>query len=157
MKGYTPTVGIGLRRIISKKFDILSIDEYNTSKKCCNCWKDLENKEIDGKVKFRLLVCKNCEKVNIGSSESKCPMFITRDLNSCVNMVRITKHMLNNNMKRPAEFSRIKDDKKPKKKLRQKSDKKSMNKSKIKKLSPLSKKEKGGKSVVFTEGKASNL
>ena len=31
-------MGIGLKKIISKIFTTMLLDEYNTSKKCCNCW-----------------------------------------------------------------------------------------------------------------------
>jgi hypothetical protein len=33
MKNHTPTIGKGIRNVISKKFKILLINEYNTSKK----------------------------------------------------------------------------------------------------------------------------
>lgn len=43
-----------MKKLLQKKFDILLIDEYNTSKKCCNCLKDV------GHQKFRLLTCDDC-------------------------------------------------------------------------------------------------
>jgi hypothetical protein len=61
------TMGIGLKRLVAKKYTTLLIDEYNTSKKCCNCWQDVENVKINGNSKFRLLGCKNCKINNIGS------------------------------------------------------------------------------------------
>jgi len=60
-------MGIGLKRLVAKKYTTLLIDEYNTSKKCCNCWQDVENVKINGNSKFRLLGCKNCKVNNIGS------------------------------------------------------------------------------------------
>jgi hypothetical protein len=143
MKGCTSTIGVGLKKLISKKFDVLLLDEYNTSKKCCNCKNNIENKEINGNKKFRLLVCKDCES-NIGSSESKCPIFLTRDLNSCINMQNIVKYMLNNNMERPKEFCREKAETKIAKKKSKK----------LLSLSTTKKKEKDSKSVVFTKGNA---
>jgi len=105
MKYHVPTMGKGLRKIISKRFLLVLINEFNTSKKCCNCWKDNENYYLDGEKKFRILTCKDCE-VNIGSLESKkCPMFITRDLNSCVNMISIAKNIIYKKG-RPVEFCR---------------------------------------------------
>jgi len=62
------TMGIGLKRLVAKKYTTLLIDEYNTSKKCCNCWQDVENVKINGNSKFRLLECKNCKVNNISSS-----------------------------------------------------------------------------------------
>jgi len=65
MKYIMPTKGIGLRRIIRKKYDVVLIDEYKTSKLCSHCGDELENyKNI-----HRLLVCKNC-KSNIKANKS---------------------------------------------------------------------------------------
>lgn len=147
MAGLTPTMNIGLRKIVAKKYLTLSINEFNTSKKCCKCWKDLEYKAINGNKKFRLLVCKNCNGKNTGSSESENNSvfspnnsFFTRDVNSCVNMLNIAKHMINNNKERPKAFCRI-DNKKNKTKSKGQANKKLP--------SPL-KEEKVGTSVVFT-------
>ena len=107
------------------------IDEYNTSKKCCNCWNDIENVEINGNKKFRLLGCKNCRseapaalrKVNSSLSQSgkgcnidspedehksifQTYSFLTRDKNSCINMLSIAKHMIYKNKTRPSQFCR---------------------------------------------------
>ena len=35
-----------------KKYTTVLIDEYNTSKKCCNCWQDVENVKINGNSKL---------------------------------------------------------------------------------------------------------
>jgi len=118
MKYHVPTMGKGLRKLVEKRYLTLMIDEFNTSKKCCNCWKDLVNhkcvrkrteqseNKTDSSVLFRVLKCENCECINIDSSESKkCPMFITRDLNSCVNMISIAKNIIYKR-KRPDVFSR---------------------------------------------------
>jgi len=112
IKGLAPTMGIGLKRIISKKFTTMLIDEYNTSKKCCNCWQNVENVSIKGDKKFRLLGCRNCKRNNIGSLEDENQSmfqtysFLTRDKNSCINMISIVKHMMYQKRKRPKEFSR---------------------------------------------------
>jgi hypothetical protein len=110
------------------------------------------------------LVCKNCgNEENTGSSESENNSvftsknsFLTRDMNSCVNMLNIAKHMIYNNKGRPKEFCReVKVTKKSKKVIKKKPAKKKTVKSNKKIPSPV--KEKGGKSVVFTEGHTSNL
>ena len=110
------TTGIGLKKLVNKRFNTLLIDEYNTSKKCCNCHKDIENVIIGNNSKFRLLGCKECKrksnKTNIGSPEdehnsmNKSYSFLTRDKNSCINMITIIKYMIKNKGKRPKEFSR---------------------------------------------------
>ena len=76
-----------------------------------NCWKDIENISINGNKKFRLLGCKNCTRCNIGSPEDEPKSifqsysFMTRDKNSCINMLSIANHILYKK-KRPIEFSR---------------------------------------------------
>jgi len=37
-----PTMNKGLRKLIHKKYDTITINECNTNKKCCDCHKDLE-------------------------------------------------------------------------------------------------------------------
>jgi len=99
MKHFIPTINKGLRKLIHKKYDTITINECNTSKKCCDChnnltyYKDKENKEI-----FRLLVCSNCV-----SCENKYTVFRTRDVNSAVNIRNITRCWLEN-QSRPAAF-----------------------------------------------------
>ena len=61
MKHFMPTMNKGLRKLIHKKYDTITINECNTSKKCCDCNNDLEYyKDKEGKKVFRLLVCSNC-------------------------------------------------------------------------------------------------
>ena len=67
--------------------DTITINECNTSKKCCGCnndlkyYKDKENKQV-----FRLLVCSNCV-----SCENKKIVFRTRDANSTINIMNLTE------------------------------------------------------------------
>jgi len=109
IKGLGSTMGIGLKRLVSKKYNTILIDEYNTSKLCCNCHKENDNKVINSESLFRLLTCKHC---NVGSSENlnnptlKCSKFLNRDMNSCINMQCIVKSYLKENRKRPKEFTR---------------------------------------------------
>jgi len=110
------TMGIGIKKLVNKRFNTLLIDEYNTSKKCCNCYRDVENIKLGSNSKFRLLGCKGCkrnqDKSNIGSPEDEnnsmetSYSFLTRDKNSCINMQTIIKHMIQTGGKRPKPFSR---------------------------------------------------
>jgi hypothetical protein len=109
------TMGVGLKRLVKKRYTTLLLDEFNTSKKCCHCWKDISNITIDGSKKFRLLGCKHCrnnKEEHIGSPEDEPKSmfqsyrFFTRDKNSCLNMLGIVKHMIYNKNKRPSEFIR---------------------------------------------------
>jgi hypothetical protein len=114
IKGLAPSMGIGLKKIIAKRFTTLSLDEYNTSKKCSQCWNDVSNATMNGKSKHRLLCCKNCVTSNTGSPEDENTSvvlethYITRDANSCINMLNIVKHMLYKKKERPEVFCRNK-------------------------------------------------
>ena len=86
MKHFMPTMNKGLRKLIHKKYDTITINECNTSKKCCDCNKDLEYyKDKEGKKVFRLLKCSNCV-----SCENKKIVFRTRDANSSINIMKLT-------------------------------------------------------------------
>ena len=98
MKHFMPTMNKGLRKLIHKKYDTITINECNTSKKCCGClqnlsyYKNKENKEV-----FRLLMCSNCV-----SCENKQTVFRTRDVNSAVNIRSITKTWIETQKRNPA-------------------------------------------------------
>ena len=99
MKYIMPTKGVGLRRIIKKKFDVVLIDEFRTSKLCSKCYNELSNyKHI-----HRLLVCQGCNKSN--GSESKNVTFMNRDMNACMNMIYLSNEWINKKV-RPEMFNR---------------------------------------------------
>lgn len=104
MKHFVPTKGIGLRKLIARRFLLVMVNEFRTSKLCCHCHKGLCHMHIqkDNKTKklFRCLVCKGCV-----SSESKKTTFITRDLNSAIN-IRNLAHQWVHFQTRPSVFSR---------------------------------------------------
>jgi hypothetical protein len=86
MKHFMPTMNKGLRKLIHKKYDTITINECNTSKKCCDCNNDLEYyKDKENKKVFRLLKCSNCV-----SCENKKIVFRTRDANSSINIMKLT-------------------------------------------------------------------
>ena len=87
MKYFMPTMNKGLRKLIHKKYDTITINECNTSKKCCDCNNDLEYyKDKEGKKVFRLLICSNRM-----SCENKKIVFRTRDANSSINIMKLTQ------------------------------------------------------------------
>ena len=100
MKYIMPTMGKGLRRIIEKRFDIILIDEYNTSKLCSKCYTELKN----WNHQHRILCCNGCS-----GSESKKSMFINRDINACVNIMNICKDWIKDRIRRK-EFRRNTND-----------------------------------------------
>jgi len=99
MKYIMPTMNKGLRKLIHKKYDTITINEYYTSQKCCDCngllnhYKDKKGNEI-----YRLFTCSNCV-----SCENKKVVFRTRDKNSAVNIMKLTKCWIENQT-RPTEF-----------------------------------------------------
>ena len=104
MKHFMPTKGVGMRNLISKRFSTVSVNEFRTSKLCCNCFGSLqhlyvENQEKKNKV-FRCLICPECE-----SSESKQPAFVTRDLNSALNIRQLALTWMTEKT-RPVAFCR---------------------------------------------------
>ena len=99
MRHFMPTMNDGLRKLIHKKYDTITINECNTSKKCCDCNNDLDYyKDKDKNKVFRLLVCSNCV-----SCENKKIVFRTRDVNSSINIMTITKCWIEN-QERPLCF-----------------------------------------------------
>ena len=99
MKYFMPTMNKGLRKLIHKKYDTITINECNTSKKCCVCHNDLEYyKDKENKQVFRLLVCSNCV-----SCENKKIVFRTRDANSAINIMNLTDNWIKN-QERPLCF-----------------------------------------------------
>jgi hypothetical protein len=103
MKHFMPTMNKGLRKQIHKKYDTITINECNTSKKCCDCNKDLEYyKDKENKKVFRLLVCSNCV-----SCENKKIVFRTRDANSSINIMKLTSCWIDNQTRPTAFHSHI--------------------------------------------------
>ena len=101
MKFFMPTMNKGLRKLIHKKYDTITINEQYTSKKCCGCHKDLSHyKDSNGKEVFRLLKCSGCV-----SSDNKKIVFRTRDVNSGVNIMDIASSWIKNQT-RPKSFCR---------------------------------------------------
>ena len=99
MKHFMPTMNKGLRKQIHKKYDTITINECNTSKKCCECNNDLSYyQDSDGNKQFRLLVCSGCVRPQV-----KQIVFRTRDANSAINIMNLTKCWIEK-QERPACF-----------------------------------------------------
>ena len=99
MKNFMPTMNKGLRKQIHKKYDTITINECNTSKKCCECHNNLEYyRHKNGDKQFRLLVCSNCVRPQV-----KQTVFRTRDANSSINIMNLTKWWIEK-QQRPPQF-----------------------------------------------------
>jgi hypothetical protein len=83
----------------NKKYDTITINEFYTSQKCCECRKDLKHyKDTKGVEIYRLFTCSNCV-----SCENKNVVFRTRDKNSAINILNLTECWIHNQT-RPVEF-----------------------------------------------------
>ena len=99
MKNIMPTMNKGLRKLIHKKYDTLTINEFYTSQKCCECYNELKHqKDKKGKEIYRLFCCSNCV-----SSKNKNGVCRTRDKNSAISIMKLAKEWLNTQT-RPEEF-----------------------------------------------------
>ena len=92
MKYLMPTKGIGMRRAIEKKFDVVLVDEFKTSKLCSCCHGELENYKINKKKLHRLLICRSCKSNGL---ENKNITFMNRDMNACINIRKISSDWIN--------------------------------------------------------------
>ena len=101
MKYIMPTKGVGLRRVIQKKFNVVLVDEFKTSKLCSKCNCELENYNN----LHRVLVCRGCKS---SGSESKNTTFMNRDMNACMNILNISKNWIHSKI-RPNNFCRTLD------------------------------------------------
>ena len=101
MKYIMPTKGVGLRRTIEKKFNVVLVDEFRTSKLCSKCNCELESYNN----LHRVLACRGCKS---SGSESKNTTFMNRDMNACMNMLHISNSWIQSKM-RPKNFCRTSD------------------------------------------------
>jgi hypothetical protein len=135
-KGLESTMGRGLKKTIARRFETYQVNEFRTSKKCCNCLNDLKvmekeerRKNKDGEIKItrkkiRIQGCSYCvgksrkeekpEKkieLNVSKNGKKSILapfkLLTRDKNSCLNMLNIVRHIINSkDHSRPEAFRR---------------------------------------------------
>jgi hypothetical protein len=99
MKNIMPTMNKGLRQLIHKKYDTITINEFYTSQRCCECYNELKHqKDKKGKEIYRLFCCSNCV-----SSKNKNGVCRTRDKNSAISIMKLAKEWLETQT-RPEEF-----------------------------------------------------
>ena len=85
-------MGIGMRKLINKRFNSVLFDEFKTSKLCCCCKNELENYKCDNKKMHRILICSSCKS---NGCESKNITFINRDINGCKNILNLSYEWIN--------------------------------------------------------------
>ena len=113
MKGCISTPNIGMKKLLLSRFDIVEINEFNTSKLYNKSLKEMENVSVKRKKHKKSL-----HEILTPKEETKCRIFVNRDVNACKNILLLGKCYLESQT-RPEEFTRkvIKSEKvkKPKK------------------------------------------
>ena len=98
MKGCIPAPNIGFKKLLLKRFEILEINEYNTSKLYNKTFKELKNVSIK-KNKHK----KYLHEILTPKEETEWCIFVNRDKNACKNILYLGKYFLRN-QSRPIEF-----------------------------------------------------
>jgi hypothetical protein len=113
MKGCIPTPNISMKKLLLSRFDIVEINEFNTSKLYNKTLKEMENVSVKRKKHKKSL-----HEILTPKEETKCRIFVNRDVNACKNILLLGKCYLESQT-RPEQFTRkvIKSEKvkKPKK------------------------------------------
>ena len=100
MKNFMPTSGLGIKRLLNKRFIILDVDEYKTSKIHNRTLKELTNIKIRKNNHSK----KIHEVLTLKEETERC-IFVNRDKNACKNILLIGKRFLKNQT-RPDIFKR---------------------------------------------------
>ena len=101
MKGTYSTPNLGLKRLLSKRFEIFDINEYKTSKLYNKDYRELTNLKIrKGKHLHSL------HEVLTQKEDTEKRIFVNRDVNACKNILSIGLYYLKHR-ERPKEFIRI--------------------------------------------------
>ena len=100
MKGCIPTPNIGIKKLLMTRFEIVDVNEYNTSKLYNKTMKEMENVVVKRKKHKKLL-----HEILTPKEEAKNRIFVNRDVNACKNIMMLGKCYLENQT-RPAEFTR---------------------------------------------------
>jgi hypothetical protein len=101
MKHLYPSQGKGMRKLLRRRFHIVLVDEFRTSKLCNQCHHEL--KEHCGE--YRLRLCPECKKCN--SLSNKKSYIFHRDANGAMNILNIAQSMIHEGI-RPECFCRVK-------------------------------------------------
>jgi hypothetical protein len=100
MKGCIPTPNIGLKKLLLSRFDVVDVNEFNTSKLYNKTKREMENVIVKRK-KHR----KHLHEILTPKEETKCRIFVNRDVNACKNILLLGKCYLESQT-RPEEFTR---------------------------------------------------
>ena len=102
LKGKMSTPGIGIKRLIASRFEILETDEFRTSKLYNKTFKELTNVKVRKSKHSKFLH----QVLTLKEETEKC-IRVNRDKNACMNILHLGKYYLKN-QSRPKEFQREK-------------------------------------------------
>ena len=100
MKGCIPTPNIGIKKLLMTRFEIVDVNEYNTSKLYNKTLKEMENVVVKRKKHKKSL-----HEILTPKEEARNRIFVNRDVNACKNIMLLGKCYLENQT-RPVEFTR---------------------------------------------------
>ncbi len=61
MKNCAPSLGVGMKKVLQKNFDVTEVDEFKTSKMCNLCFGEMSGYvKRDGRRSYSRLCCWNC-------------------------------------------------------------------------------------------------
>jgi len=100
MKGCIPTHNIGMKKLLLSRFDIVEVNEFNTSKLYNKTMKEMENVVVRRKKHKKSL-----HEILTLKEETKCRTFVNRDTNACKNILLLGKCYLESQT-RPEQFIR---------------------------------------------------
>ena len=100
MKGCISTPNIGMKKLLLSRFDIVEVNEFNTSKLYNKTLKEMENVSVKRKKHKKSL-----HEILTPKEETKCRIFVNRDVNACKNILLLGKCYLESQT-RPEEFTR---------------------------------------------------
>ncbi len=106
MKGCIPCSNIGIKKLLASKFEIIDVNEYNTSKLYNKTFTELENVSVR-KNKHK----KQLHEILTLKGKPEIRIFVNRDKNACKNILHLVKCYLQNQT-RPKEFQREEKEKK---------------------------------------------
>ncbi len=85
--GCAPSLGVGLKKMLAKRFEVEEVDEYKTSKTCNLCPGEMKRyKKRDSHYSHSRLFCENCAG---RQNKDRSKRFADRDLNAAANILLI--------------------------------------------------------------------
>lgn len=100
MKGCISTPNIGMKKLLLSRFDIVEVNEFNTSKLYNKTLKEMVNVSVKRKKHKKSL-----HEILTPKEETKCCIFVNRDTNACKNILLLGKCYLESQT-RPEAFIR---------------------------------------------------